>query len=412
MQRRVPEACGTIRPQRSCWFLMKRMAWLKRTRSGTDDTADAAEFERLLRGHVPALYRSAYRWTGAVDRAEDLVQQLLVRLYPRLAELRALDQVRPWALRVMYRIFVDELRRARASPVQFGADPLADGELPAGEDEAWLDPGPGPQELTEQQLTQERLLRAWEQLGEEHRAVLSHARHRGLHAAGARPDYGYSAGYAEVAPAPGACQTARAAGRGTNGRRGPCMKGKDETGLDVADDDFQTLRQALRRMPTPEPRAGFVERALARAAAQQREAQTSLPARLRRFATRWETWAGAALGAQPSLRAHASILLRPVDSTGEPAAAAGTDAARNAQRRRADRFRARAQGRDDPHRRHRQHRARRLRRRATRRLAGRSRARQQPAVVAGRGALQRARAGWSPSSSTRAGPSASRSSSP
>jgi RNA polymerase sigma factor (sigma-70 family) len=150
---------------------MKRMGWLNRMRMSGAGSGDAAEFERLLRPHVPALYRSAYRWTGAVDRAEDLVQQLLVRLFPRLAELRALEQVRPWALRVMYRIFVDELRRTRASPVQFGADATDDG---AGvEDEAWLDPGPEPADLVEQQLTQERLLRAWEQLGEEHRAVLS-----------------------------------------------------------------------------------------------------------------------------------------------------------------------------------------------------------------------------------------------
>ncbi len=151
---------------------MKRMGWLNRMRMSGAGTGDAAEFERLLRPHVPALYRSAYRWTGAVDRAEDLVQQLLMRLFPRLAELRALEQVRPWALRVMYRIFVDDLRRMRASPVQFGAD-ASDAELAGAQDEAWFDPGPQPAELVEQQLTQERLLRAWEQLGEEHRAVLS-----------------------------------------------------------------------------------------------------------------------------------------------------------------------------------------------------------------------------------------------
>src|SRR4029450_4495221 len=121
---------------------MQRMAWLKRTASRTD-TSDAAEFAQLMREHVPTLYRSAYRWTGAVDRAEDLVQQLLVRLYPRLAELRELDRVRPWALRVMYRIFVDELRRERASPVQFGAELAIDAGAVSAEEEAWLDAGPG-----------------------------------------------------------------------------------------------------------------------------------------------------------------------------------------------------------------------------------------------------------------------------
>jgi hypothetical protein len=92
------------------------------------------------------------------------------------------------------------------------------------------------------------------------------------------------------------------------------MKVTGETGPYVADDDFQTLRQALRRMPTPEPRAGFVERALARAAAQQRTEQASLPARLRRFLSRWETWTGAALGAAAAA-AMTFILLRPVDTT-------------------------------------------------------------------------------------------------
>jgi hypothetical protein len=78
------------------------------------------------------------------------------------------------------------------------------------------------------------------------------------------------------------------------------MKGKDGTGSDVAENDFQTLREALRRMPTPEPRPGFVERALARAAEQQQTPQAvALPGRLRSLATRWETWAGAAVPSLP-----------------------------------------------------------------------------------------------------------------
>ncbi|MET0660188.1 MAG: RNA polymerase sigma factor [Steroidobacteraceae bacterium] len=148
---------------------MPRMKWLQAlTRSRP--TPAAAEFDRLMRPHVVVMYRSAYRWTGSVERAEDLVQELLVRLYPKLDELRTLDQVRPWAMRVMYRLFVDQLRRERRSPVQFGLDFEEDS---TEEGDGRIDPASGPEELTEQQLTQERVLAVWPLLSEEHRIVLS-----------------------------------------------------------------------------------------------------------------------------------------------------------------------------------------------------------------------------------------------
>ena len=94
------------------------------------------------------------------------------------------------------------------------------------------------------------------------------------------------------------------------------MKEKGETGLNVAGDDFQTLRESLRRMPTPEPRPDFVERALARATSQQRVPQVAaLPGRLRHFATQWETWVGVALGGAVAA-ALMLVLLSPVGSPG------------------------------------------------------------------------------------------------
>src|SRR5262245_43020998 len=127
-----------------------RLPGLRKTAAGTG----ASEFEALLREHVPVLYRAAYRWTGAVDRAEDLVQERLVRLYPRLDELRELDRIRPWAMRVMYRIFVDQFRRELHSPVQFGLD-AADEEEGEQADAVLSDPAAGPPELVERELTQE-----------------------------------------------------------------------------------------------------------------------------------------------------------------------------------------------------------------------------------------------------------------
>ena len=144
---------------------------LRHASSSRNASAAAKEFERLIRPHVPVFYRSAYRWTGDTERAEDLVQELLVRLFPKLAELRTIDQVRPWAMRVMYRIFVDQVRREQSSPVTFGHQPSADDE--DGAEFSLADPQGDAASMVERQLTQERILSVWGNLPEEHRVVLS-----------------------------------------------------------------------------------------------------------------------------------------------------------------------------------------------------------------------------------------------
>jgi RNA polymerase sigma factor (sigma-70 family) len=144
---------------------MRRMTWPPSART------EPAEFEALMREHVAPLYRSAFRWTGSVEGAEDLVQDLLVRLYPLLDELRGLDRIRPWAMRVMYRIFVDQLRRERKSPLEFGLE-HTDMEADRPREE-YVDPAAGPAELVDRQMLQTLILRVWPRLAEEHRVVLS-----------------------------------------------------------------------------------------------------------------------------------------------------------------------------------------------------------------------------------------------
>ena len=80
--------------------------------------------------------------------------------------------------------------------------------------------------------------------------------------------------------------------------------GVGKTGDDVTS-EHETLSEALRRMPTPPLRAGFVDAALARAvaASDRREA----PSRLRAFG-RWETWMGAALGAALAMMATVFVM--------------------------------------------------------------------------------------------------------
>jgi len=132
------------------------------------------DFDRLLRPLIPVFFRHAYRWTAARDQAEDLVQELLVRLYPRLEELAALDQVQPWALRVMYRIFVDQHRRNRNAPVRpmHEADAAAGG-APGESADDYPDLGLQPPDLVELELTRARLSAALLALNDEQRTVVA-----------------------------------------------------------------------------------------------------------------------------------------------------------------------------------------------------------------------------------------------
>ncbi|MEO8017023.1 MAG: RNA polymerase sigma factor [Pseudomonadota bacterium] len=136
----------------------------------------AADFDLLLRGHVRPLYRYAYRWTGDADQAEDLVQETLTRLYSDLPRLGQIEQIRPWAARVMYRIFVDWLRRTRRSPVVFVGRSGSTGEYLDDDEDESVEAGDdtwNPEELTERAFERERIVAAWGRLIERHRVVLS-----------------------------------------------------------------------------------------------------------------------------------------------------------------------------------------------------------------------------------------------
>ncbi|WP_129645365.1 hypothetical protein [Peristeroidobacter agariperforans] len=65
------------------------------------------------------------------------------------------------------------------------------------------------------------------------------------------------------------------------------------------DKDAEILRQALKRIPAPEPRPEFIDRAFAKATGSVSPARS----RLAHLASRWETWVGAAAGAAVAILA-------------------------------------------------------------------------------------------------------------
>lgn len=83
-------------------------------------------FTALVRPHLRLMHRMACRWTQDRADAEDLVQDVLTRLFPRTEELEAVEKLGPWLVKVLYRRYVDLYRRRANSPIDETAPCVSD----------------------------------------------------------------------------------------------------------------------------------------------------------------------------------------------------------------------------------------------------------------------------------------------
>jgi RNA polymerase sigma-70 factor (ECF subfamily) len=131
------------------------------------DQNHSATFERLLRPHLNRLYRFAWRLTGSKAEAEDLFQDVLVKLFGKLDELIEIEKPGSWMSRVLYNHFIDNRRRfARQRLVS-----VDEGQLPPG----GVDSMPGkdcPLADAERADNIIRLDKALSELSEDHRLVV------------------------------------------------------------------------------------------------------------------------------------------------------------------------------------------------------------------------------------------------
>lgn len=76
-----------------------------------------SSFEDLLAPHIERLYRLGYRLSGTRHDAEDLVQELLTRLYPQNKELSAIKPLGPCLSTSLYHLFIDQNRHTNRSSI-------------------------------------------------------------------------------------------------------------------------------------------------------------------------------------------------------------------------------------------------------------------------------------------------------
>ena len=132
----------------------------------TNQPSNHQQFEVLMQPHLKQLYKLAYRFSGQQHDAEDLVQDILLKLFPRLQEMQAIEKLGPWLARVLYRHFVDKLRSQQRKPLQL----VGDDEEQILED--YSEPSLGPAGTKERVLLQRQLEESLGQLNEDQRSLI------------------------------------------------------------------------------------------------------------------------------------------------------------------------------------------------------------------------------------------------
>lgn len=74
---------------------------------------DVRAFELLVHRHRRPLFNFILRFVGSPEKAEDLLQDVLIRMATRAADFEGRAKVRTWLFTIARNISLDELRKAR-----------------------------------------------------------------------------------------------------------------------------------------------------------------------------------------------------------------------------------------------------------------------------------------------------------
>lgn len=128
-------------------------------------TKQAETFRRIVAPHMNTLYRVARRLTGSSYDAEDLVQELLVKLYPKTDEMQKIELLSPWLKKALYRLFIDEKRKQARRPQGLSDRPDTEtGDIKSK--------NPDPEILAMRAKDRQRLAEALDRLEPENRALV------------------------------------------------------------------------------------------------------------------------------------------------------------------------------------------------------------------------------------------------
>jgi len=128
---------------------------------------DRGAFEEIVRRTSRLVFARLYLETGDAHRAEDLLQDTLLRAYHALAQLQDANTLRGWLLTIAQNVLTDAVRREarlkRAAPPRAGSGALA--RVPGRT--------PPPEEAAERSEERAKVLAVLRSLPEEYRLPLT-----------------------------------------------------------------------------------------------------------------------------------------------------------------------------------------------------------------------------------------------
>lgn len=91
---------------------------------------DIDAFERLMRAHADAVYGHAFRFFGDAQAAEDVVQEVFVKVYRSLGSFDERSAFSTWLFRITRNVCLDMFRAGKRRPVPVDPVDLAIGMTP------------------------------------------------------------------------------------------------------------------------------------------------------------------------------------------------------------------------------------------------------------------------------------------
>ena len=122
------------------------------------------KYEKFISPHINNLYRLAYRLSQNTADAEDITQDLLIKVFKQQKKIYALDNPKPYLSRALYNQFIDHCRKQgkHINFIETDIEPDSIAETPKN----------SPESSAELNITFDNLTKALNAIAENHRIVI------------------------------------------------------------------------------------------------------------------------------------------------------------------------------------------------------------------------------------------------